>query len=261
MTKRASAFAVVFWSQMAGIIAIAASYPLFDDGVYSFAAVLWGAGAGIAGGIGVILLYRGLATGRMSIVAPITAVEAASVPVLFGFFIGERPGALALVGVVLALLAVFLVSSSQGHPDETVAGSPPRRSGVPEAIAAGLMFGLFFILLDQAGDDSGIWPLVGGRVTALSISLFGGLAFRESLRPPPETRAGIVAAGWLDVAANVCFLLATRTGLISLAAVLTSMYPATTVLCARLVLKERVHLQQGVGLGLAAAAVVAIAYG
>jgi drug/metabolite transporter (DMT)-like permease len=191
----------------------------------------------------------------MSVVAPITSVEAAVVPVVFGLFIGERPGLGALIGVVIALLAVALVSSSA----ETREDSAP--SGVPEAIGAGLAFGVFFIVLDQAGDSAGMWPILAMRATSLVLVAVAVLTTGTSLRPATGTMWGIAVSGVLDVAANVAYLLSTQHGLLSLVAVITSMYPAATVILARLVLHERLTRYQLVGLGLAASGVTLIALG
>jgi drug/metabolite transporter (DMT)-like permease len=228
----------------------------------------WGAASGAAGGAGVALLYRALAAARMSVVAPITAVEAAAVPVLWGLLIGEQPGALALGGVVVALVAVVLVSAAPeaapapGVPDQAPPPRPLlRRPGTVDALGAGLAFGLFFLLLDRAGAGAGLWPLVAARV--VSVGLLGGLAVarRRSLRPPPGSLPVIVGAGALDMLANLAYLLATGEGLVSLVAVLTSLYPASTVLLARVVLGERLVRLQVTGLGLAALGVVLITVG
>jgi drug/metabolite transporter (DMT)-like permease len=191
----------------------------------------------------------------MSVVAPITSVEAAAVPVMFGLLSGERPSGWAIIGVVVALLAVALVSSS-AHTTPT-----EGTSGIPEAIGAGAAFGVFFIVLDQAGDAAGMWPILSMRATSLVLIAVAVLVTRTSLRPAAGTFVGIVVSGILDVAANVLYLLSTQHGLLSLVAVITSMYPAATVILARFVLKERLTKNQLVGLGLAAAGVTLIAIG
>jgi drug/metabolite transporter (DMT)-like permease len=237
----------------------------------------------------VIGLYRGLSVGRMSVVAPVTAVIAAIIPVLFGLSAGERPSALALFGVVVALAAVALVSMS-AEPSGAAAGRPsggarggwagggsrqgaagiqssaatrlrPRSSGLVAAVGAGVAFGAFFILLRRAAFDSGLWPLIGAR--AASIGSAGLLvALRQTpLRPAAGTGSRIWAAGVLDVVANLLFLLASRRGLLSVVAVLTSMYPASTVVLARLVLGERLTAFRSTGLAAAAAGVALIAAG
>ena len=255
VSKRNHVFTVVLISQLLGTLPLLAVFPLLNDGALSTTALWWGCAAGAAGGTGVVLLYRGLARGRMSVVAPITSVEAAIVPVLFGLLTGERPSGWALTGVVVTLLAVVLVSSSA----ETSAAE--GMSGIPEAIGAGFAFGLFFILLDQAGDDAAMWPILSMRATSLILVAGALFGTRTSLRPAPGTFWGIALSGILDVAANVFYLLSTQHGLLSLVAVITSMYPAATVVLARLFLNERLTPTQLSGLGFAAAGVTLIALG
>ncbi|MEA2452869.1 MAG: hypothetical protein QOG04_1579 [Actinomycetota bacterium] len=255
VSKRNAVFRVVLISQLFGTIPLLAVFPLLNDGAFSMSAMWWGSAAGVAGGVGVVLLYQGLAKGRMSVVAPITSVEAAAVPVMFGLFIGERPSGWALIGVGVALLAVALVSSSaHTSPEE-------GKSGIPEAIGAGAAFGVFFIVLDQAGDAAGMWPILSMRATSLVLVAIAMLVTRTSIAPAAGTFGGIVLSGVLDVAANVLYLLSTQHGLLSLVAVITSMYPAATVVLARFVLKERLTRNQLFGLGLAATGVILIAMG
>ncbi|MEA2432997.1 MAG: hypothetical protein QOG54_454 [Actinomycetota bacterium] len=255
VTKRATPFAVVLISQLVGAPVVVALLPAFG-GRYSSSALIWGAVAGFGGGAGVVLLYRGLAIGRMSVVAPATAVLAAAVPVVFGLGTGERPSASSLAGVVMGFIAVALIASAQD--DST---SSPKREGLLEAIGAGAFFGIFFITLDRAPDGSGLWPLIGARISAIVLVGLIVALTRATLKREPGTLRSIAAAGALDVMANVFYLSATRRGLLSLAAVLTSLYPATTILLARIFLKERlVPLQVG-GLLLGTGAVFLIALG
>jgi drug/metabolite transporter (DMT)-like permease len=219
-------------------------------------ALAWGSIAGLGGGGGVLLLYRGLAIGRMSVVAPITGVEAAVVPVLFGLLTGERPSLSALFGVALALVAVVLVSSAASSTEEG-----ERRAGLLEALGAGVAFGIFFIALDRAGSDTGVWPLIGARISSIGLVALVALVGRVKLRPPPGSMRPIAAAGLLDTMANVFYLVAVRQGFLSLVAVLTSMYPAATVALARVVLKERLTPIQLVGIALALVAVILIGLG
>ncbi|MDQ4095936.1 MAG: DMT family transporter [Actinomycetota bacterium] len=260
-TRRVGVLTVVLVSQAMGTLLLALALPFFLDQEYSVDAVAWGAAAGIAGAAGVTMLFRGLARGRMSVVAPTTGTIAAALPVVVGLLAGERPAPLALVGVALALAAVALVSASE-HGSETESPSGERRpSGLPEALGAGTSFGLFFVLLDNAGDAAGLWPLVGARASSLTIMTLAVLVARAAFKPPPGTLVGIAVAGVLDVAANLFYLLATQRGLLALVAVLTSMYPATTVLLARIVLKEKLTRVQMVGLVFALGGVIAIAGG
>ncbi len=272
-TRRAGVLTVVFVSQLMGTLLLVAALPFFLDEGLSADAVGWGAASGVAGAAGVTMLFRGLARGRMSVVAPITGTVAAGIPVLVGLLGGERPSTLALIGVALALTAVALVSASEhgnDHPGEGEAsddveadagGEGPSASGLPEALGAGTSFGFFFVLLDRAGDTAGLWPLVGARASSLTVVAIAAVVTRAAFKPPKGTLAGISLAGALDVAANLFYLLATRRGLLALVAVLTSMYPATTVLLARIVLKEKLSGVQMIGLALAFAGVLAIAGG
>lgn len=260
MSKRNRVLRVVFVSQLFGNLLLLVVFAFMNDGVVSSEGLLWGAGAGVGGATGVVLLYRGLAVGRMSVVAPITAVEAASLPVLFGLATGERPSQAALIGVGVAIVAVALISrSSDDTPSD---GSDPlARSGIVEALGAGFAFGVFFILLDGADETSGMWPLLSVRFTSFLLLGAAIAATRTPLRPAPGTLVGIAVSGVLDVAANIFYLLSTREGLLSLVAVITSMYPAMTVLLARMWLKERLVRLQMLGLGLAVVGIILIAGG
>ena len=260
-TKTTKVFTVVLVSQLLGSGLLILVLPFFLESPVPASALVWGALAGVAGAVGVALFYQGLSVGRMGAVAPITGVEAAAVPVIFGLLSGERPSLLAFAGVIVALGAVALVSSSPNSEDAPERAEGLLQPGIALALAAGLAFGAFFVLLDQAGDDSGLWPLVGARISSLVTIAVGMMAARGFERPQRSALPAIAGAGLLDVAANLFFLLATRQGLLSIVAVLTSMYPATTVVLARVVLDERFHRTQLIGLGLAALGVTAMTLG
>ena len=265
-TRRTRVLTVVLLSQIAGSFFLALCVPFFTDVPATGRALMWGAISGVAGATGVAIFYQGLAIGRMGAVAPITGVGAATIPILFGLLTGERPGPLALTGVVLALVAVGLISASTEAAEPTTAPRPGRLegwmdTGVAHALASGVAFGVFFILLDNAGEDTGMWPLLGVRAGSMVTIAVALLLTRAWDRPPRSSAAIIVGSGLLDVSANLLFLLAAREGLLSIAAVLTSMYPASTLLLARLALKERFEKIQVVGLAVAVAAVTAIALG
>ena len=253
-TRRSRVLSVVSLSQLSGLVLILALMVVLP-GLLSAAALLWGLAAGVAGAAGLVLFYRALATGVMSVVAPTTAVTSATLPVLFGLATGERPQPVALVGVVLALGAVVLVSQDRSGRRSGSAGA------VVAALAAGAGFGGFFILLAVAPDDAGLWPLVGARLSSITVVVLLALATRRTLRPAAGSLRIIVAAGVLDMAANVLYLLAKQEGLLSLVAVLVSLYPASTLLLARQVLGERLHAVQvaGVACALGAVALIAVA--
>ena len=264
-SRRAHVFTVVLVSQLTGTLLLVVTLPFFLDDDYSHDAVAWGAAAGVAGAFGVTALFKGLAKGRMSVVAPITGTVAAGLPVIVGLVSGERPSGVALTGVIVALVSVVLVSASEHGVEDDEAERPGApgimAQGMPEALTAGASFGLFFIFLDNAGDAAGLWPLVGARASSITVMGVALLVARAPIRPPVGTLQMIAGAGVLDVAANLFYLLATRRGLLSLVAVLTSMYPATTVVLARIVLKEKLTRIQLAGLLLAGAGIAAIAAG
>jgi uncharacterized membrane protein len=256
LARRSGSIVVVFVSQAAGFVPIAALL-LVEDAPVRTTALLWGGLAGLAGGTGVGLLYRGLAVGRMSVVAPVTGVIAAVAPVVFGLIIGERPGAAAMAGVLIALIAVLLVSGGISIADRP----SPSESGLAPAFVAGAAFGAFFIFLERAGDDVGLWPVLAARAASTLLFLVAALVTKTPLRVDLRSASVMSVVGVLDVAAIVLYVLATREGLLSLVAVLTSMYPAMTVLLARAVLKERFVRPQMIGLGLAGAGIALIALG
>lgn len=230
-----------------------------------------GVGAGVIGPLAVGLLYRGLAMGRMAVVAPTTAVVAATVPFTWGLVQGERPSPVALAGVVIALIAVGLISASPAHPSEAPAGPTGANHWVagpiPTALASGLGFGVIFVLFGSTTEHAGLWPLVAARPVAVVGAATALLAWnrRRHLDPRPALVASpgswrlVAGAGILDLSANGIYLAATQRGLLSIVAVLSSLYPAATVVLARLLLGERLHVIQVVGLVLATAGVIAMA--
>jgi drug/metabolite transporter (DMT)-like permease len=228
--------------------------------------VAWGAASGLGGAAGVALLYHGLAVGQMSVVAPLTAVGSATLPVVFGLLTGERPSAAALVGVVLALVAVGVLCSfgpqeDHGEEDLPPAGRKANMAGLASGVAAGIGFGVFFICLGRTGDGAGMWPLLGARVVSVTVLAGVVLATGRALLPGERTGPAVVLTGVLDVTANAAFLLATRRGLLSIVSLLASLYPAATVVLARVVLRERLSTAQSAGLVGAAGAVALIALG
>ena len=256
-TKRSGAYAVVVWSQMAGLVILAAAVVVLQQAVPQAADLGWGAVGGVGGGAGFVLLYRGLSIGRMSVVAPTAAVFAAALPVLVGVGLGERPHPAALIGVVVALLAIVLVSSGPQGPVDAIS-TGRRRPGLLEAVGAGVGFALFFVCLAQTASDAGLWPLLAARVS-IPVAAAAGLVLRATLRPAPGSWPRIVLVGVLDMAANLLYLLASRRGLLSLVAVVVSLYPASTVVLARFVLQERLTGRQLAGLAAAAGGVALIA--
>jgi drug/metabolite transporter (DMT)-like permease len=244
---------VLFWSHLVGLVLVLASLPIV--GADPRAADLGlGVLGGLAGAAGVGLLYQALGIGPMSVVAPTTALLAAVVPVVAGLIEGERPSAGVGVGMALALAAIVLVAA---EGEGSLKPADPR--SLLFALGAGLGFGLFFVALSHTGDDAGTWPLLGARAT--SVTAVGVLALLGRVRPhlPEGARALTVTAGTLDVTANLLYLLAVRDGLLSVVSVLVALYPVSTVVLARVVLRERFASLQRVGMVLALPATILIA--
>jgi drug/metabolite transporter (DMT)-like permease len=219
----------------------------------------WGLAVGGASGAGAIVFFAGLAAGPVSVVAPLSALGAALVPVVAAIAGGERLGATVLAGAVLCLASVALVSL-QGRP----AGKPPGRpaiSGVACGLAAGVTFGLYFLFIRNAAAAGGLWPLAISRCTASAVVLTAAGWYRRRPVLPGTGRrlAGLaLAAGAGDVAASLLYVLAVRSGPFALAVVITALYPAVTVLLARLVLGERMRAVQRAGLALGAAGIILV---
>lgn len=262
-SRRADELLVAAMSQIAGVFVLAVVIPL-TGGVLSVQALAWGALAGIGGAGGLVAYFRALAIGPMGVTAPVAALVGAAVPVSAGLLLGERPGALAYVGILVGLVATVLVSRPTSPDAVTAAGlaeeDPARLGrGLGWAALGGLLFGVFFVALDLSPDASGLWPLLGARGAGIAM-LCVLLAVRQPSRPDASSMRVAFGTGVLDMAANTLFLLAVRSGLLVLVSVLTSLYPVGIVLLARGVLKERLGRTQwaGVGLALAATALIAV---
>lgn len=221
---------------------------------FSTAALGWGAASGVASAAAFALLYRTLAIGPMNVLSPVTALVSAALPVTVGLLQGEHLTTVGLVGLPLALLAVVLVSAGHG------AGSArPSRTALLLAFGAGAAIALQLVFLHQAPSGSGVAPLIVGRAVSSVVALAAAGLLRRRLGPERPAYALSAAAGVLDSLANLLFLLAARSGDLTVVAVITALYPAGTVLLARGVLAERIHRGQLVGLGTAAVAVSLLA--
>jgi drug/metabolite transporter (DMT)-like permease len=252
-SRRRTALAVLLYSYPVGAVLMAVLLPL-APGQLTARAVAFGVLGGGFGLMGVALLYRLMTVAAMNVVSPITAVLAAAVPVAAGVLTGDRPAVAAWAGVAIGLVAVVLVSR---QPADAPHG-PFTASTFALAILSGVGFGGYFVFLARAGDGTGLWPLLVSRLT--SAVLIVPLAYRAGAVTAIRGRLLVLClvAGALDAGANLFFLLAARQGLLSLAGVITALYPAATVALAVAVLHERPTGWQRVGLGLAAVAVVLI---
>lgn len=223
-----------------------------------------GIAAGAVGGVAVLLLYAALSLGPMGVVSPVSAVLGAAIPVLVGLLRGERPGALAYVGMGLAVVAIITVGLEPASPTDDGAHQRVTPRALALAVAAGVGIGVFFTLIALAPSGSGLWPMVYARGTSTVVVLVVGLAVAWRHRSPlipssPRLRGLAMLAGAFDVGANACYLIAAQTGLLSVVAVLGSLYPAATVLLARYVLAERLRPAQKIGMVTALVAAVLLA--
>jgi drug/metabolite transporter (DMT)-like permease len=262
-SRRSSVFAVVVISQIAGLLLLLAGIPLVRGALPHVEDFMWGALAGLGGAVGIVLLYRGLAIGRMSLVSPVTAVIGAAIPFLVGLALHERPSTLAIAGVIIALVAVVLVSSTggQSHPPAARLRGWLGQPGLLEAVLSGVGIGLFYVFLARSHHDSGMWPLATSRFTSSFVITLAALGTRQALLPAAGGWGSILLAGGLDVAANALYLVATRHGLLAIVAVLASLYPASTVVLARLFLHERLTRVQLSGVACALVAIALIGLG
>jgi len=249
-SQRANALAVTVVAQILGLPVLVLGL-LLVPGEPHAADLAWGAAAGVAGFLGLFLLYRALAGGAMAVVAPVTAVTAALVPIGVGLVVDRWPGVLALAGAGCAVVAIGLVSLGSRQGPARVA---PAMIG--QALLAGTMFGIFTSLLGQSTAESGMWPLAGVRVTSIGVGVLLMLKMGVSLRLPRQVLPLALAAGALDIAANGFYVAAAARGHLSVVAPIASLYPASTVLLALVVDRERLQLVQVAGLGLAATALV-----
>lgn len=326
-SRRSSAVSVVILTHFAAVVALVVVSVLpGQGGSPTLTDLTWGLAAGLGGGFGAMLLFRGLGRGSMAVVAPITATGAASIPVFAGVLQGDPITPLSVGGVVLALIAIVMVSMTGDDEPEPVVGdrtaepsadwiapvnrwAPPRglpvsthlplpsapggvallerpapvatmhpvaeppeatepvggtsrflaRPGVVDALLSGVGFGLFFVFIARTAETAGHWPLVSAR--GISVVMFVAVAMitRTAVLPEPGSRRAVVLAGCLDAAAALFFVLSTRDGLLSVGAVLASLYPAVTIVLARFISNERIVKQQLIGLVLAATAVSLLA--
>lgn len=252
-TRRAAVTRVVAITAPASLLIELALLPFFGA-TWTAGSLGWGALSGVASACTFILLYHALSIGPMTVIAPITAIVSAVLPVIVGLVSGERISVLGMFGIPVALGAIALVTIT---PSAAVGRVSTR--AVLVACGAGVTIAAQLIMLDAAPHDSGLAPLIIGRAVSSALAVAVLLAVRPKstgTRPPIGVAA---AAGCLDSLANLFFLLAARAGMLSVSAVIVSLYPAATVLLAAVVLKERISRNQWIGLAAAAVGVVLLA--
>lgn len=250
-SKRGNVLSVILYSQLLGVILLIAWGWLSSEPLPVQGFLIWGAVSGIFGSLGLVALYTALAQGKMGIVAPVSAIVTAMLPIFAALWSEGLPGKPQLLGFALALVAVWLLSFS----GSAVA---VEKSGLGLSLLAGIGFGMFFICIDQASHESVIWPLVAARFSSI-LFLLSIFAWRRGYQTPVKRQWPFVAlAGVFDTAGNAFFALATQVGRLDVSAVLASLYPASTVLLAWLLLKEKLQPKQWFGVLAAVAALVLI---
>jgi drug/metabolite transporter (DMT)-like permease len=258
-SRRAHTLAVLTVSAPAGAVVILIA-ALAAGGPIHWGGLGWAVAGGAAGGAGLIAFYEGLATGPMTVVAPVSALVSTLLPVGFALAAGEHPGLAVAAGAAVCLGAIVLISLQGSGPAQQQA-RPAAGRALSYGIGSGIAFGLFFLFLRNAGTTGVFWPVAASRLagTAVMLAAAAWLGVRPGWRGlGRRVFLAAVASGVIDAVANVCYVLSTRAGMFGMAVVLTSLYPGITVLLARLVLGERMRPAQRVGLALAAVGVVLV---
>lgn len=254
-TRRAAETAVVLGTETVGLVLLLVIAPL-SGGEPTARDLVLAAAAGLVGVAGLALLYRGLASGRASVVAPLSAVGAAVIQVLWGLAGGEEPGTPALIGIVLALVAIGVVAGSADEP--AAVGALSRRTEVLCGLGAAVGFGFYLVLISETSGDAGLWPAVAARTAPVVVLLIALALLRRPLLTPRDAFPLVALSGLTDAGANALLLLAVRQGLLSVVAPVANLYPAVTVLLARAFGHERIGRLRLAGLGLAVASLVLI---
>jgi len=246
--KRSNPYGVIAVAHAVSLLLLLIAVAIFGEPIPPLHDLLWGAASGLAGGVGLMLLYRALAEGRMSVAAPVSAVVAAALPVSVGLLQDGMPAILVLVGFVLALTAVWLISGGEGLAI--------RFNDLRQPVIAGIAFGAFFIFIERASQTSLLWPLIAVRIVSVSTMLGYALLTRQDWVPKRESIVPVLLSSILDTLGNAFYALSARTGRLDVAAVLGALYPGATVLLAWVFLKEKISRIQTFGILLALGAII-----
>ena len=252
-SKKSSPYAVVIWGDLVGMSVVGVLAIVLGDPLPSWRDMFFIVLSSFSGAIGIIILYRALAGGQMSIAAPVSALMAAVIPVLVGVVMEGFPPWLTMAGVVLALLAIWLIARTEEEGQHRI-----RWGDVKMPLVAGVLFGLFFIFMHQASGESTLFPAVLLRICSAILLTVISLVKRESFRIVRANWWLVVFVGIFDIAGNIFYILSSQMGRMDIAAVVGSLYPGVTVALAWFVLKEKISRWQGVGIILALTAIVLI---
>jgi len=248
--KRTNPYGAVIAAHAISLVLLSALGIIIGEPIPPLHDWLWGGAAGLGGGIGLALLYSALASGQMSVAAPVSALIAAAMPVLVGVFSEGLPSWSVLIGFALALAAVWLISGGVGLEFQ------PKKLRLP--IIAGICFGAFFIFIHEGSSLSILWPLAATRIASITSLLLFSIVTRQTWIPTRDSWIPIIMSSLLDTAGNTFYAMSARMGRMDVAAVLGSLYPGSTVLLAWFILKERVSPMQMIGIFVALAAIVLI---
>ncbi|HET6595889.1 MAG TPA: DMT family transporter [Anaerolineales bacterium] len=249
-SKRTSPYRVLFLAEVAGMVPFTLLALLLREPMPPANDMLIGAGSSLIGLMGLLFLYRALASGQMTIAAPVSALFAALIPVIFGFFALGVPSTSTLIGFVLAFTAVWFISQTD------VTSWRFSLTDLRLPLLSGLFFGLYFLTLHRATLNAFFWPLTAARFAGfIALGLYALLARQPGL-PPRDLWGFSIVNGVLDIGGNAFYVLAAQTGRLDVAAVLSALYPASTVLLAWIILKERITWTQTFGVVLAFVAIV-----
>lgn len=246
--KRSNPYGVIAIAHTVSLILLLITVFIIGEPIPPLHDWLWGGASGLAGGIGLLLLYRALAEGRMSVAAPVSAVVAASLPVIVGLLQDGLPAIWVVVGFALALTAVWLISGGEGLAIQF--------DDLRQPVIAGIAFGAFFIFIERASQTTLIWPLIAVRIVSVSTMLGYATLTRQYWIPKRESIVPILLSSVLDTFGNAFYALSARTGRLDVAAVLGSLYPGATVLLAWVFLKENISRIQTLGILLALGAII-----
>lgn len=254
-SRRAGIYRAAFYGEATGILLLVAMLVVFREPVPGWQVWAWSATAGAIGSLGLLLLFRALAEGQMSVAAPVSALMAAVLPVIVSAFTEGLPGLTKYLGFGLALAAIWLVSQEDGHQKELHLHLADLR----QPLLAGVCFGTYFILMHQGSRTATIWPMMAGRCAGAFVLFFFALANRQLHWPDRHAARLVLLNATGDIMGNTFYILSGQVGRLDVAAVLGSLYPGTTVLLAAMLLHERLNLSQWLGITAALAAIVLMA--
>ena len=254
-TRNGPAESVTFIGQLTALILLLIVVPLTGAPLPSINDWVWSGLGGLGGAIALLAFYRAMSRGAMTVIAPVSAVVGLSIPVIIGLLQGERPAVIAYPGILIAVIAVALVGDVLDRHN-----LPTSWRTIGLAGLAGVGFGLIFVCLAQTSTDSGLWPLVGQRLISVPTVALVAVVLKHRTRLQGNVLRLALLSGILDTTANGLYLISVRNGLLSLVAVITALYPVSTVVLALRFDHERLHRSQAAGLVLAAISLVMVGY-